>query len=693
MGDSLKSLELSISYETDEVDIVEAFYKPVLNCAKYYNRITGFFNSSSLIFSAEGIYNLIGENGKYNLLVSPELSEKDVMEITSIESLSDHFDNVFSREVLLNNDDVIAMHAKILCWLIKEEILEIRVCIPLDSNGYWDKDTIEKSGIFHQKVGVVEDVFGNVISFSGSINESLSGWTRNIEEFKVFKSWINGQSEYCKNDYVKFDKFWSNNSNKVETITLSKAIKEKIVKYAPSSEYELKKHLKKVKNNTFEKDQLSLFFYQEEALEKWRENNKQLLFEMATGTGKTRTAVACINDSISSGEKKLVIIATPQSTLSKQWVSSITELLPNITNFIYADGTNPNWRKRLEKDIFELNLGIGESLFVITTHATCSSLDFIEICSRCNKDTIFVGDEVHSLGSEKRKLGLANYSERIGLSATPSRWFDDEGSEALMDYFGNSSYVFGIERALTTINPLTNKTFLTDYYYNLEFCKLNEEELELYHELTEKINKRIWMDDDDDYLNKLYRDRKDIVKNANDKLLILDKILLKNINELSNTIIFVSDHQIDDVCTLLNNRGITYSRYTQSQGQTKKKDYNNLTEREYIIDLFKKKELQVLVAIKCLDEGIDIPSADTAILMASTTNPREYVQRIGRVIRRYEGKIRAHIYDIMVYSDATNFYSDKISNSELERIEYISSLSVNHSETIRKIDKNIRRII
>ena len=300
---------------------------------------------------------------------------------------------------------------------------------------------------------------------------------------------------------------------------------------------------------------------------------------------------------------------------------------------------------------------------------------------------LFVGDEVHGLGSKEQRLALnEKYEYRIGLSATPGRWFDDEGSKILKRYFGNDLYEFGIEDALREINPMTGLTFLTPYNYYPEFIYLTEDEDLDYSTLTSKIcslhgdEKEI-----EETRERLLEKRAEIIKNAERKVDGLKKILLKMQSEkrIENTLIFTSPAHIRDVMNILLELNINGAAIVANV-DSKAKNGEQLSERQIIIEQFKKRKIQVIVAIKCMDEGIDIPSADTAILMSSTTNPREYIQRIGRVIRRYEGKKYANIYDLVAKSEDPDInYS--IQKNELKREKYIVEMSRNSISAIEKI--------
>ena len=703
---SYKNIEIKSSYETGKDELLESFYIPVLDNTVKYDRIAGFFSSSSLAVSAKGIYGLIKNKGKMRMICSPKMNENDIEIIKKILKNDEEILNeLLSREIEFIEDDLENDHVKALGWMLYHNFLEIKIVVPncIDINNNAIKGWSDL-GIFHQKVGILEDSDGNKISFSGSINESAAGWLFNIEEFKVFKSWENSQNIYLQSDISKFDEIWNDKRHGLKTYELPKAIKQKIIDKSKTfdlSDINIKKYRKYKEYKSIEEN-LSLFNYQREAVHLWEENGHKLLFEMATGTGKTRTAIACITKLLRDIDRFVIIVSCPQGTLSLQWKNEIEKLNLDLEESLVIDGTNRNWKADLENALLKLYIGYYKNCIVYTTHTTCSKEKFINIIKENSKriKILFVGDEVHGLGASKMKKGLLEeYDYRVGLSATPERWFDESGTGIIKEYFGNNSFKFTITDALNTINPLTGRTFLVNYYYFIEFIKLTDCELEEYmklsYDITKLYNCRKKSEKYQERRERLLFKRANIVKNAKNKYSKLKEILL-NMDDIEDTIIFVSPEQIDTVIRLLGELGISCQKITQEQGTTPSIKYQGMTERQFIIDNFKNKVFKVLVAIKCLDEGIDIPSAKNAILMANSTNPREYVQRIGRVIRQNKDKCIATIYDISIAS-CYNRISDEnlrkfeksICKKERVRLEEISRNSINNAEGLIKIQENM----
>jgi len=696
-------LDLRLSYDTGLSDPVDEFYIPVLIKSVSYDRIAGYFSSSSLAVAARGIAGLLGNKGKMRLIASHHLTEEDYLTIQkAMTSPWDYVQEQFIQSVDNIEDEFVRDHLRALGWMLSNGYLQIKLAFVRNSIGQIS------DALFHQKIGVFTDIDGNQISFSGSINETAAGWKQNVEEFKVFRSWIDGQDQYIEEDKWKFQSLWDGLREDVSVVSISEAVKNKLIEIGNSFDTNAKTYQRGnlLRAMLPDKPDIELFSYQKEALDTWIKSNCRLLFEMATGTGKTRTAIACVNEILKMQDRLVVIISCPQNTLSRQWENEIMKLGLVFDYRVIADGTNHSWRDDLLNAFVKVSIGYYKHVVVYTTHETCSVQSFTDAVYRASSTIsfCFIGDEVHGLGAENAQKGLLErYNFRIGLSATPSRWFDDIGTSLIVDYFGNKSFVFTIKDALMTINPKTNKFFLVDFEYIPVFVELTDEELVAYSELSSKVSKYASYAKSSEEYKRAFENlifmRANVCKSASNKLSSLERILSR-INDLQDVIIFVAPEQIDEVMKLLQRLGITAHRVTQSQGTISEQKYNGLSERQYLIKKFIERQYQVLVAIKCLDEGIDIPSATTAIIMSSSTNPREYVQRIGRVIRQAPNKSKAIIYDfVIVPSLQRNCTRDvaemekKIFEKELVRVKDMSSYSINNADVYEQLNTIMERLI
>ncbi len=671
LGNNFKTLDLKSSYETGQDDLIEEFYAPVLKCAASYNRIAGFFSSTSLAVAAKGIAGLIRNNGKMRLISCPRLDERDVEVIKeALEDPGQFLEGKLGEAIQDDVEDSFQEnHLQALGWMLAHGYLEIKLALVCLNGKLCTADEMERTGVFHQKAGILTDLDGNKISFSGSINETASGWLNNIEEFKVFRSW-NEERKYLKSDEKKFQAFWENTRNNVRTYPLPEAVRKKLIEKSRSFSLEglIAQSYKKHRQKKQILDTLGLFPYQKEAVGQWEKNGCKLLLQMATGTGKTRTALGCM--ARLGQERLVVVVACPQGTLSLQWKAEVEQSPLEFGASLVADGTNRKWKSQLQEVLLKVAAGIYENAIIFTTHAISAKKEFAEAVNSSSPSInyLFVGDEAHGFGAlGARKALLSRYGSRVGLSATPSRWYDESGTRILEEYFGDGVYEFSIRDALTTINPLTGKTFLAPYQYHLEFVGLTDDELEHYSLLSSGINKLARRSKDSDAyrrrLEHLLFQRANIIKGAENKYGKLKEIL-KSMGDISGLIIFVSPEQLETVLGILYGMGIPAQGITKDTGTAPEARFHGLTERQHAIKCFQEGYIKALVAIKCLDEGIDIPSAKKAILLASSMNPREYIQRVGRVIRQAQGKKNAEIWDISIRP-----CKDRVKSQELRKFE------------------------
>ncbi|AGO59991.1 DEAD/DEAH box helicase family protein [Ferroplasma acidarmanus] len=386
--------------------------------------------------------------------------------------------------------------------------------------------------------------------------------------------------------------------------------------------------------------------YQQDAVNKWKNHNMNGIFEMATGTGKTYTSILCINELIQTNEKLLIVIACPYVHLLTQWQKSLNNV--GLTSIFNTNITK--WKEKLGQEIIKLRYS-SKILIILTTHNTLANNEFLNILSSSDYPKFLIVDEVHDIGSAQHRLGLSEmFQYRLGLSATPQRYFDEEGTEFILNYFSGIVYTFSLKEALEHINPDTNKSFIVHYDYIPYFIDLTPDEGEKYIEITKKLVKIYNVKEFQDVKERLLFKRQNILKNATNKYNILNIIMdnfIKSYNT-SNTLIYCSPQQIDEVQNLLSEKNIINHKFTMIEGTKPDKKYNGLSERDFILHKFSEGAYSTLVAMKCLDEGVDVPSIKNAILMSSSGNLREWYQRMGRILRRDKNKDHAYIYDIIV---------------------------------------------
>lgn len=681
---AIRDILLRATYDSANDDILNDFYIPVLAQGRRYRRLAGFFSSSSLAIAARGISGLIANGGRMELVVGAKLQKNDVEAIKSgIKDRDSIISNLMIKDIDDIHDQMIRDHVRALAWLVANQLIDIKVAIVTDENQQpLDEKEVESRGIFHQKVGIIEDSNGDIISFSGSVNESATAWLNNIEEFKVFRSWIDSEKQYLESDIRKFEQYWNGNVKNMIIKDIPSALREKLIAIAPPNFEELRLALPKQVRKP------ELRGYQQKAIEAWFNNSNRGLLEMATGTGKTFTAIACLRElrNRTPSGKLAVVITCPYTHLIEQWQKSLY-----IWGFeaVEAYGGVSSWRRRIENEVLDLNHGISNFLIVLTTHDTFSSEVFVNIVRQIETKIMLIADEVHAVGSEIRKTGLLeNYTYRLGLSATPRRYFDDEGTDTLIKFFGGTIFSFTLADAIAA-------GFLVPYYYYPQYVELTDRELKEYRKFSRKIAMQYEKAKNDAAIRELMElyqiQRQKIIVNAQNKMSAFKEILDQIGPSMDHCLIYCSDQQIDEVQEILNQRMILNHRITFRE---------SVDDRKLYLEKFDKGDYKALVAINVLDEGVDIPSTKMAIILASTGNPKQYIQRRGRILRQFVGsyengerKEYASIYDVIVIPSLTAEIDEetfemerKIIAKELVRYEDMARDSKNPDFALKSIN-------
>jgi len=678
---NFRELQFKKAYDSDRDDLLRDFFIPALSTAVKYERLAGFFSSGILSAAARGISGFINNEGKMKLIVGAKLHDEDIKVVEEFQKNPE----LYLEKVLLSELDAIFTllkknHLDALGWMLANGLLEIKVAV------------VRGGGLFHMKVGIMEDEDGNKISFSGSDNETPSGWRYNAEEFKVFRNWITEENDYYSTDKEKFDRFWEGKGDQVISFSLPDAVRKKIIAKAPKRKEDIFFNEKTFPNSTdiIEAKELILRPHQIKAIEALKTKNYCGILSMATGSGKTITALSLVKE-LFYLNKKISVIAVPREFLVNQWIKKdIRQMFPD-ANIIEIHGGAGDWRKKLKLILPGLSVGKIKHLFVVGLYGSLASEDYIEIMSSANlnsNDIIYVADEVHNLGATEAQKGMLDiYSNRIGLSATPGRYFDEEGTDLIIKYFGGIVYEYTIKDAI-------NDGFLTPYNYYPNLVCLDINEYEEYSVLSRKISLKIAIGkgNKNDILKKneiknLLIQRSRILKNAKGKIEKTEQIirnLLVNLQNksLSHILIYCDNkEQVGFIQEILKKLDIINHKFTEDESSI---------DRELLLKNFSEGKYQALVAVKCLDEGLDIPEARIAIIVASTTNPREYIQRRGRVLRKALGKTEAEIYDLFVVPPDNLINSDDkiesiILEKEFDRIRYFLDASQNPSLTFKKL--------
>lgn len=665
---SFKSLQLNRTYNSTNVNIIKNVINDILKDTVKYDREVGFFSSSWLKEVAHGLSHFIGlNNGKARIITSIKLSEQDREVFYNSANVDEDIENRINQIIQNSIEDLEKQleydTLNILGTLVKSNILEFKFAIPVGSL---------QGGMFHSKISIFYDNENNHIVISGSQNDSYQA-SINEETVTLFTSFGEGKL-YALDLIETFEKKWNNNIKNLKIYTLPETIKKNIIQlatdYSNSSIYTInnKKHMKQER---------ILRNYQSEAIDEWTRNHYIGFFEMATGAGKTFTAISATKILYEKYSKIAMIVIVPYQHLAQQWIKELKDM---DYKPIACFGSINLWENNLHNKINMYINGFEKKLCIVTLYASASRDEFQDIINTRlkNIDYLLIADEAHNTGSLMyRKTLFSSAKFRIGLSATPIRWYDDIGTNIIKDYFKKTVIEYPIERAIKE-----NK--LTPYYYEPILIDLTEDELEEFIELSDKISNLTIINDktefDNELLKKLLIKRSMIIAKAENKKISLQKLVKEHIKkchenyeEYKYNIFYVANEQTKCITKILSDIGLKVHEFVGTM---------NMQERTSVIQSFSNGEIDGIVAIKCLDEGVDIPATKRAYILSSTTNPKEFIQRRGRILRIYSNKIRAYIYDFMVgpwklINNVEDKYLKKLLIRELPRFAEFNSCAEN----------------
>lgn len=699
---NLQKYKFKPDYNTEDDDIVADFYSPCFSVSTNYDRAVGYFRASIYKELGEELLDFSIRGGKTRIICSPDIPEddeqaarlgyesrgtrgKDEIEGSLIKSIELMASNPLERDCL-----------DMLSLLIENGSLELFIAL-------------RPTGIYHRKIGLFMDGNNNHIAFSGSANETSSavgtieGWV-NDETFDVYRSW---GDDYEKNKVNRlsgyFQQLFSGGTKNTRVRPINEIEKETIKKYRSSNSLQSCRKGAMERSRGFEsskniaRSNISLirgitpYYYQKQAIDAWKKAGYKGIMAMATGTGKTITSLLAIEELLIAG--KIVLIVVPSTILLEQWRTTIRTHYPTVP--LLLAGGEHNWKLESTKKMFISK--ISTPRIILATMDTASSKDFIEFFKQADNPAIVV-DEAHRLGSpNRRQLMELKFNERLGLSATPERLFDPDGSSALDAFFGKSpvfSLPMGGKVLLSKDDnheyPVLGQ-FLSKYNYNFVIAYLTPDEQDKWDKLTQQI-RRLYAkskqttissnSEENDKIKFLLIKRSNIVKGAQNKIRIASDIVRKNYPSNGKWLIYCQDeNQLNQVYNQL--KEIDPHR-TVLMYHSKMDDDLRKTSLGYF-----EYNPGIIVSIKCLDEGVDVPAADGAVILASSTNPREYIQRRGRVLRKSKGKKIAEIFDVLVLpnssEDEKNFPVSIVKN-ELARAYEFASLSENR-EVMHKLWK------
>lgn len=666
----LRSLSLADEYRTGSSEPISDFYAPCLSVSRRYCRAVGYFRSSIYQIVGPAIVDFARKNGMISLVCSPELTEDDQ---NAIESGYKNREGVASQRIEEEIDRLLAdpelqWRVRILATLIATGAMEVKIAIRPPSHG-----------LYHEKIGIFSDAHEEHVSFIGSANESWSGWHEkgNFESVEVFCSWRDqSERDRAERHLSNFKMLWDGTTKDVVTVPFPEAARRKLCMNAATSiddaEREAAAHWDATPE-PLEQKKRTLMPHQQNAIDAWIAQGRRGVFEHATGSGKTFTALEAARPHIESGLPALILV--PSELLLKQWAIEAKEEFPEAA-LILAGGGNNRWKDPGKLRRLSAPIAMA-SRIIISTMQTAATDVFREALNQ-GEHLLLIADEVHQIGSPNNSKGLSIASgPRLGLSATPQRYGDPVGTDKIFDYFGP------VVPPPITLADAVSSGRLVDYIYHPHAVRLNATEAAEWKSLTTSIRYELSKAEDGKGLTErakmLLIRRSRIAKKAAAKAPLAAQILREHYRQGQGWLIYCedSDH-LSETMQEIKAIGMNPIEY-----------HSNMDgDRTATLDWFRKFG-GVLVSIKCLDEGVDIPAVSHAVILASSQNPRQFIQRRGRVLRRSEGKVFATIFDAIVVPIGLE---EEPEQGSLLKSEFLRAIEFADSATNKSAAAELRQI-
>lgn len=619
----LKDLDIKKSYiSCGDENIAKSFLVPALKHTKLYQRSVGFFSSSVFEPILDGVVALARNGGNIQLIASPRLNEEDIQAITlGYEKRDAIIQNAFTRDFIAEVEGFDEIRLQVLIDLIAKGTLDIRIAVT---------DTV---GIYHDKLGILEDFNGNVVVFYGSANSSASGYQKNYEKIRTVKSWIEADAESIADEQEEFRSLWDGTNPFV-----------KVYPYRESAKANLLTVLERKQSGSGAKSNapIQLRDYQKEAITAWVNNDYHGFYVMATGTGKTWTAIYSAKELLEK-HPAMVVICAPYKHLVRQWADDVVKSFPD-AKLIMVSSENPQWEQQINHEVIRKKYNPNNQIIIISTIASFRMDRFMSALRKSKDDKLLIVDEAHRFSDRPEEL-KNDFKYMLGLSATPFSGTSAQKGMELMEFFGGQVFNLPIEVAL-------ERGFLVPYYYHPIYVYATEDEEGKFRYHTQRIlscfkNNRCI---NPDLLVKSLRNRLRVISMAEAKQTQIDEII-NRISERDHFVVYCGDGRLFDnnsgeelrhiqsVKRVLTAHGFKSSQFTATE---------NMAVRMELVDAFNKGEISAMAAIRCLDEGINIPSIKSALILSSNDDYREFVQRRGRILRKYDNKAFANIYDVIV---------------------------------------------
>ena len=636
--------EPAAEYFTDTQDVASDFYRPCMRDAVRYDRIAGYFSSAIYLIVWAEMVDFAARGGRIRVICSPLLSAPDARSIADAYRARTDValaESLLSEYHRLIQHPYLAEPAMALAGLIVDGVVDFRIA-EVSSQA-----KASSRSMFHDKTGLFFDDNEDAIGFRGGINETLLGFGvgGNVDSITVWTSWAGGrEAELISSNTERFERMWRGDARGVMVHKVPDIALEKFSRIAAESgPWQIKAEAIAVQEYLARQHEpatgFSLRPHQQKAIESWETAGRVGLLKHATATGKTFMAIEAIRRGLLDGYRPVVLV--PSAILVDQWTSELREHLSDLRVRVHPCGAGHS----IWINLLDAWLGPTEEYrVVVSTIKTASSAKFLGHLKRASGRLFLVVDEAHRLGApQAMQLTEVTAAARLGLSATPERAGDPDGTRALLKYFGGVVDTFTLEDALNTDPPI-----LTPYAYEPLVVRLSDDEQNEWDELSRRISRlvaRYGLSDElqdrtlqQPDVKRLLIQRARVIKKARAKTLVARSVVGKYYREGQRWLIYCEDQdQLRDVVAVLLDAKLPVTEYHSAMSGDRAATLGNFAANGGVV-----------VSIRCLDEGVDIPVATHALILASSRNPREFIQRRGRVLRRTEGKAYAQIYDTIV---------------------------------------------
>lgn len=660
---ALRDHEFAASYNKAVDDIAARFYLPCMRSADRYDRVSGYFSSAVFSVAWPALKEFVKAGGRMRVICSPVLSAHDLAGLR--EGHEAQADEEIAQALVAELQVLLASSrsrkpTRVFAGLVASGVVELRMAMLSDTAGPGDRR------LFHDKVGVFIDAADDAVGFRGSMNETYLGLAAdgNLESVDVFPSWADGRdAARAREARERFEQLWSDHVPAVRVRALS-ALALTFIREAGAQDWEVLVDEVIAEASVREATPATarpLHDHQVEALATWNLHGRRGLLEHATGAGKTYTAIRAIREVLAEGGSAMVLV--PSSLLLRQWDTELSTHLADIHPRILLVGDgNDSWRRDELLRPWTSPPASSDSPQVVVAMIPTAATEAFLTRVRVHQRTLVVADEAHRLGStQARRLLELQAPWRLGLSATPHRAGDREGTGALLDYFGGI-----LEPPYTLADAIADRV-LTPYHYRPHEVELTPQEQDDYEDLTRRIRREAGQRGDalddlsaNDRLRKLTIARARILKQAHGKVDLSLRVLGEHYNPGQRWLVYCDSlAQLRTVRARLHAAGLPTLEYHADMAGDRQA---TLVELEI--------NGGILVSIRCLDEGVDLPAVDHALILASSRNPREFIQRRGRILRRYPGKRLAHLHDAVTTPapTANSAAGDRLLSGELHRV-------------------------